>query len=53
MNNWMNFAKKAHEKAVVEGFPKLLNFYDTTTESINAMTDEEFERWAATIGDTE
>lgn len=26
---------------------------DVTKESINAMTDEEFERWATTIGDVD
>lgn len=26
---------------------------DVTKESINAMTDEEFERWAETIGDVD
>lgn len=52
-NTRMGIANEAHKKAAAEGFPKLLNFHDVTGESINEMTDEEFERWAETIGDVD
>ena len=52
-NTRMDIANEAHKKAAAEAFPKLLKFHDVTKESINEMTDEEFERWAENIGDVD